>query len=303
MPQLGIKVIAQQEQIGLQATNGRLIARVRSIGVLISLLVVSLSACALVMINLKYESSLARTNASLEELVEKRSQSLVNTREAVIFGLAKLAESRDEETGEHLERIRRYVELLARELSKDHPELDEETIRTIGLASSLHDIGKVGIPDHILLKRGTLTPEERSKIQAHARIGGDCLRAIIERLGADNFLSTASDIAHYHHERWDGGGYPHGTKGEDIPLSARIVALADVYDALTTTRIYKPAFTHDKARETIASAAGTHFDPRVVTAFLNIERKFRECYSPYGPPIVKSTPIDEESDALVMSDA
>lgn len=221
------------------------------------------------------ERKFADKRRILERAIESRTMELMRTKNAVIVGLAKLAESRDNDTGEHLERIRKYVTILARELSKSHPEIDEEFIRNLALASSLHDVGKVGIPDSILLKPGRLTPEERMIMELHTIIGGDCLEAIGLRLGESDFLDMARQVAYWHHERWDGTGYPHGLKGEEIPLVARIVSVADVYDALTSRRPYKMAMDHEKSRSIIVSGSGTQFDPQVVEAFLAHEDEFR----------------------------
>ncbi len=223
----------------------------------------------------RYERLLVQKNEELEALVRQRSAALLKTRDAVIFGLAKLAESRDDETGQHLERIRQYVRVLACELSRKRPELTPEYIRLLELTSALHDVGKVGVPDAVLLKPGRLDADEIEQMRKHPLIGGDCLLAIKQRLGEDDFLETACEIAFAHHEHWDGSGYPFGLKGEDIPLAARIVALADVYDALTTRRVYKEAFTHEQARDIIVSASGKQFDPQVVEAFLAREDDFR----------------------------
>ncbi|HEY1597995.1 MAG TPA: HD domain-containing phosphohydrolase [Pirellulales bacterium] len=214
-----------------------------------------------------YENTLENINARLERTIAQRSRALVNTRDAVIFGLAKLADSRDAETGEHLDRVHEYIAILAKELARHHTGIDEEYIERLKLASSLHDIGKVGIRDEILLKPGKLTSEERKVMQTHGVIGARCLASIQQRLGDDDFLDMACEIAAAHHERWDGLGYPYGLKGEEIPLSARIVAVADVYDALTTQRVYRDAMPHEEAMQLILSGAGTQFDPSVVDAF------------------------------------
>lgn len=211
---------------------------------------------------------MARINEGLEQQVETRS--------AVIFGLAKLAESRDDQTGEHLDRIRQYVLILAREMANTHPEITPEFIETLAETSSLHDIGKVGIPDSVLLNPGKLTDEQRKVIRKHPLIGGDTLLAIKQRWGDDPFLVTACEVAFSHHERWDGTGYPFGLAGEDIPLAGRIVALADVYDALTSRRVYKDAMTHEQASRIILAGEGTHFDPAVVRAFVNQEAAFKK---------------------------
>jgi putative two-component system response regulator len=223
---------------------------------------------------IRLERELAALNRHLEEKVAKRSAELVRSRDAVIFGLAKLAESRDRDTGQHLERICAFTEILGRELMKDNPDLDEQWLRTLSTTAALHDVGKVGTPDAVLLKPGALTEEERQTMQKHPCTGGDALLAIKERWGETPFLTTAAEIALCHHEKWDGSGYPYGLSGDQIPLSARIVALADVYDALTSQRVYKPANAHADAVDAIAKASGSHFDPRVVTAFLAVESRF-----------------------------
>ncbi|WP_153556617.1 HD domain-containing phosphohydrolase [Roseimaritima sediminicola] len=201
------------------------------------------------------------------------------SRELMIFAMAKLADSRDNETGSHLERIREYCRLLCEELStwpQYQDVIDGIYIQSIYETSPLHDIGKVAIPDRVLLKPGRLTPEEFAIMTQHAQIGGDTLRAVAEAYPEAVFLRMAYEIAMTHHERWDGTGYPRGLSGEDIPLSGRIVAVADVYDALTSQRVYKPAYSHEKAVQIIRESSGSHFDPAVVRAFLILEDRFRE---------------------------
>ena len=211
----------------------------------------------------------------LQQKITSSGRELVKTQNAVIFGLARLAESRDNDTGQHLDRIRLYVTILAEDIASDHPDfMDSDFIHNLGLASSLHDIGKVGIPDSVLLKPGKLTPEERSIMELHTLIGGECLDAIQARLGDNEFMETARQVAYHHHERWDGTGYPHSLRGEEIPLVARIVAVADVYDALTSKRPYKKAMSHIESREIIVSGKGRHFDPQLVDCFLRHEEEF-----------------------------
>ena len=210
----------------------------------------------------------------MEHQVHERTRSLVRTRDAVIFGLAKLSESRDKETGEHLERIRSYVSILATELAKTNPEIDHRYVADLAVASSLHDIGKVGIPDSVLLKPGPLSPNERHAMELHTVLGSECLAAIQKKLGEDDFLELAQQIAAGHHENWDGSGYPHGLQGKRIPLAARIVALADVYDALTSDRPYKGPVGHLEAREWIVTRYAQQFDPAVVEAFIAREADF-----------------------------
>jgi putative two-component system response regulator len=201
----------------------------------------------------------------------------METRDVAIFALAKLAESRDSETGAHVERVMNYARALAQQLpAMGHftDEVDGEYVRLLHQTSPLHDIGKVGIPDSVLLKPGRLSDREFEIMKTHTTIGAQTLDAAVARFPQARFLRMAREIAATHHERYDGTGYPAGLKGDAIPLSGRIVALADVYDALTSKRVYKDAFAHDIAREIIVKDAGTHFDPRVVDAFLACEDAF-----------------------------
>ena len=224
----------------------------------------------------RMSAKVENSNKQWAKEVSCRQRELEQTQNAIIFGLAKLAESRDNDTGEHLDRIRSYVIILTEELAMRIPEIDEEFMHHLALASSLHDIGKVGIPDAILLKPGRLTAEEREIMELHTLIGGDCLEAIQGRLKDSVFMHRAKQIAYYHHERWDGKGYPHGLSEEEIPLVARIVAVADVYDALTSKRPYKDPMTHLESKAIIVSGSGTQFDPEVVDAFLRHEDKFEQ---------------------------
>lgn len=201
----------------------------------------------------------------------------VESRHVAIFGMAKLAESRDPETGLHLERIREYARTLCRSLvaMKVHVEtLTPEYIEIIYLTSPLHDIGKVGIPDSILLKPGRLDDEEFQIMKTHTTIAGEMLGMAVRYYPGVQYLCMARDIALTHHERYDGRGYPLGTSGEDIPFCGRLVCLADVYDALTSKRVYKTAYTHSIARSMIRDERGKHFDPSVVDAFLDNEAEF-----------------------------
>lgn len=214
-----------------------------------------------------------------EASVEQHRQALSRTRNAVILGLSRLAESRDDDTQGHLDRVGMFAELLAKTASQ-RPEFEGQIsaglIEKIRPSAALHDIGKVGIEDSILQKPGRLTDEERRRMQAHTRISGECLLQIQQCLGDSNFLTLAHEIAVFHHERWDGSGYPSKLAGEAIPLSARIVAIADVYDALSARRVYKDAYAHDRCVEIIRSESGKHFDPRLVDVFLEIESEFAE---------------------------
>jgi putative two-component system response regulator len=225
---------------------------------------------------------LEEINDRLEQMAEERAIEIMLTRDAAIFGMAKLAESRDPETGAHLERIRNYTKALATELGKSPKYADvinDEFVLMIYQSSPLHDIGKVGIPDNVLLKPGRLTPDEFDVMKRHAAIGGDALVATQRwDVTEQSFLSMGKDIAYYHHERWDGKGYPSGLKGDDIPLAARIMALADVYDAMVSKRVYKGPMAEEEACRIIQEEAGKQFDPDIVEAFLRIALKFHDIH-------------------------
>jgi response regulator RpfG family c-di-GMP phosphodiesterase len=216
-----------------------------------------------------------RKKAEMDLLESYRK--LHNARMATILGLAKLAEYRDEGTGTHLERIREYAKLIAEQMAKNPKytaHITPEYIDDIYQSSILHDIGKVGIPDAILLKPDKLTEEEFDVIKRHTTLGGDAIKAIEAKIEGQSFLALGKEIAYCHHEKWDGSGYPRGLNREGIPLSARIIALADVYDALTTKRLYKEAYSHKESKQIIIDLKGTQFDPEVVDVFLALEDEF-----------------------------
>lgn len=221
---------------------------------------------------------LEKQNEVLEIQVEERTRQLASLQDAIIISMASLAETRDNETGHHIRRTQHYVRELAVHL-QDHPkfegEIDDAFIATVYKTAPLHDIGKVGVPDAILLKPGRLSPDEFEIMKMHTVYGRDAIIAAEKTMEEpENFLLTARDIAYCHHEKWDGNGYPRGLKGEEIPLSARLMAIADVYDALISKRIYKEAMPHAEAVGIIAKGRGKHFDPDVADAFLAIQDKF-----------------------------
>ena len=233
---------------------------------------------------------LARQNAELERRVEERTRELALVRDLTIFSLASLAETRDNETGNHIRRTQTYVRELALAL-RDHPrfraDLDDATIDLLYKSAPLHDIGKVGVPDAILLKPGRLTPEEFEVMKQHAEFGRAAIATAEARIGSGNgnsFLRYAREIAYTHHEKWDGSGYPRGLAGDAIPLSGRLMAVADVYDALICRRIYKPAYSHDTAVDIITQGRGTHFDPDIVDAFLTLADRFRDIAAEFADP-------------------
>jgi putative two-component system response regulator len=223
-----------------------------------------------------------RYNLHLEELVAEQVRDISRAQIGTIFALSNLAESRDPETGEHLERVQEYCLALARELGKREKYAQVVTpafIETLVAASPLHDIGKVGIPDHILLKPDKLTDEEFVVMKTHTTLGAATLRAVDEKHPGNNFIQVGIEIVENHHEKWDGSGYPYGRAGEAIPLSGRIVALADVYDALRSRRCYKPSFSHEKSRDIIVEGRGRHFDPDMVDCFLETQDEFQATWA------------------------
>lgn len=217
--------------------------------------------------------SFNRMAADINSYIKKISETQMET----IFSLAKLAQSRDDDTGKHLERVQQYCYVIAEKLSQDSPYsdlIDYNFINNIVNASALHDIGKVGISDSILLKPGKLTDDEFSEMKKHTTIGKQTLNEVHSKFGNNSFIEMGMLITCYHHERWDGMGYPERLMGEEIPLAARIMAIADVYDALGTKRVYKDAFPQEKCIEIIKAGSGTQFDPIIVDAFLEVADKF-----------------------------
>ncbi|ACA87249.1 HD-GYP domain-containing protein [Shewanella woodyi] len=228
---------------------------------------------------------LKNQNILLENEVKRRTQEVVNIQNVTITAMANLAETRDPETGFHIKRTQIYMKLLATQLShKEHYRemLTPAYIEQLFTSAPLHDIGKVGISDSILLKPGKLTKEEFDTMKTHAYLGFKSLDTAEKHMDqSDTFLHIAKDIAHYHHEKWDGSGYPDGLVGEAIPLSARMMAIADVYDALISKRVYKDAMTHETALDIIKEGKGNHFDPELIEAFLEVEDDFYEVASKY----------------------
>lgn len=216
-------------------------------------------------------------NVVLEKRVQEVVHDITQSHLATIFAMSKLAESRDIDTGAHLERMREYSKVLCSNLRNKkhfHYLITDQYLEDIYIASPLHDLGKVAIPDSILQKPGKFTEDEWRIMKQHTTIGADTLQEVYEKHPNNNFIRLGIEIAENHHEKWDGTGYPNGRKREDIPLSGRILALADVYDALTSKRCYKDAFTHEESKRIILNSDGTHFDPDIVGAFLKTEDLF-----------------------------
>jgi len=222
----------------------------------------------------------------LEKEVEQRTREIVAIQNVTILAMASLAETRDNETGNHIRRTQYYVKALAEKL-QDHPRfshfLTPDNITMLFRSAPLHDIGKVGIPDRILLKPGRLSPQEFEIMKTHAPLGMRAIEKAEKALGVGlGFLSFAKEIAMSHHEKWNGSGYPEGLAGDAIPVSARLMALADVYDALISRRVYKDGMPHEKAAAIIMEGRGSHFDPDIVDAFLEIQASFQSIAQQYA---------------------
>ncbi len=225
-------------------------------------------------------------NQYLEAEVQRRTRETREIQDVTIQAMASLAETRDSDTGNHIRRTQNYVRALAEHL-RDHPvlgpTLSPSFIEALYKSAPLHDIGKVGIPDRILLKPGKFTPEEFEIMKTHTTLGRDAIEAAERQLGLKvDFLRHAKEIAYYHQEKWDGSGYPEGISGTAIPLSARLMAVADVYDALISRRVYKEGMPHEKAATIIREGRGSHFDPDIVDAFSALEAVFQQIALQYA---------------------
>ena len=228
---------------------------------------------------------LKRHRDHFEKQVKERTRELALTQAVLIESLATLAEFRDPETGGHIKRTQNYVKALAMQLKNNaryREDLDDRTVELLYQTAPLHDIGKVAVRDDILHKQGKLTNDEFEEMKQHTVYGHKALKISEQKLKNNAFLSFAGQIAHTHQEKWDGSGYPQGLKAENIPLSGRLMALADVYDALISKRIYKPPMPHEEAVQIIKEGRGTHFDPDVVDAFLDIQETFRNIAHTYA---------------------
>lgn len=216
------------------------------------------------------------------ELRRLREEQVAESWLATILALSKLAESRDDDTGKHIERVQTYCGTLAAKLAAggqlNGPE-GAGFVETLVQASPLHDIGKVGLPDAVLLKPARLNDEEFAVMQRHTVLGAQTLQAVTATYPHNTYLNMGIEVARWHHERWDGSGYPDGLLAGEIPIAARIVAVADVYDALRSARCYKPAFSHERTRDLIRSAGGKHFDPLLIAVFDDLEDEFRRIHA------------------------
>ena len=226
-------------------------------------------------------------NTFLNSEINKRTAEIMAIQDVTINAMASLAETRDNETGNHIRRTQRYVKVLAEKLRFNprfaHFLNDDKTIELLYKSAPLHDIGKVGIPDRILLKPGRFEPEEFEIMKTHTTLGRDAILQAEKDLGVEMpFLKYAKEIAYSHQEKWDGSGYPEGLSGDDIPISARLMAVADVYDALISRRVYKAPMPHEKAVEIIKEGKGSHFDPDMADAFLELQDEFKKIAAAYA---------------------
>jgi len=222
----------------------------------------------------KMQQKISQYNQSLEAQVQEQVKEISDSQMSTLVAISKLAELRDEYTGKHVERTQIFCRLLAEELRKENEFKDiinDEYIKNIYYAASLHDVGKIGIPDQILLKKGRLEPDEFEVMKTHAEIGRNALQEVLDKYSHNEFIKLGLELTASHHEKWDGTGYPGGLSGEEIPLSARIMALVDVYDALRSRRPYKDPLSHKVSVDIIKKDSGIHFDPAVVFAFMKIE--------------------------------
>ncbi|MGZ8159384.1 MAG: response regulator [Methylobacter sp.] len=240
--------------------------------------------------------------AYLEEEVAKRTQEVTAIQDVTILAMASLAETRDSDTGNHIRRTQYYVKALAEKL-KPNPRfaefLTDHNINTLFKSAPLHDIGKVGIPDRILLKPGRFEAHEMDIMKTHTTLGRDAIQQAENALGIEvEFLTIAKEIAFCHQEKWDGSGYPGGLSGDNIPLSARLMAVADVYDALVSRRVYKEGMSHEKAVQIITEGKGSHFDPDVVDAFVEIHGEFQAIAQRYADT---DTDMQKKRDYLSQS--
>jgi putative two-component system response regulator len=219
-------------------------------------------------------------------VVSQRLEELTAVQNASILAMTSLAQTRDIETGNHIKRTQHYVRVLARRLQK-HPRfssfLTDHNIDLLFKSAPLHDIGKVGIPDRILLKPGRLTADEMTVMKTHTTLGRDTITYAEKLMGTKlDFLTLAKEIAYSHQEKWDGSGYPQGLSGNAIPISARLMAVADVYDAIISQRVYKLGMSHAEAVEIIVEGSGTHFDPDIIDGFLKVRDEFQKIAARYS---------------------
>ena len=266
-PDSGAQLIVHQPVSGLTAASAHVTSSMLTSMLGFGGLVVALTALLATLLVRAHDRTMVRWNTGLERIVDERTAQLVESHRTILFGIAKLAEYRDNDTGLHVERMCAYSAVIAREYQRRFGGVEDQWVDDLGLAAAMHDIGKVSIPDAILLKPGKLTAEEFGRMRRHTTVGEEALQAVREKVDDTRLLDLGIEIAGGHHERWDGTGYPRGLAAEFIPLSARIVAVADVFDALMSKRVYKDAMPFEGVRRIVREGSGAHFDPDVVACF------------------------------------
>ncbi|MCP5020984.1 MAG: HD domain-containing protein [bacterium] len=278
-PNSKAQLVVHQPVSRLAATGTKVTSGLLSNMLVIGGLLVGLTAILALVLTRAHDLSLASWNDKLEDLVGDRTDELLQSHRTILFGISKLAEHRDTDTGQHVERICQFTGLLADEWRRRFGGLTRQWIQDARLAASMHDIGKVSIPDSILLKPGPLTNAEFTEMKLHTEVGERALMAVRNQLHDTTLLDIGIEIAGGHHERWDGTGYPRCLRGENIPLSARIVAVADVFDALMSKRPYRDPLPFEEVVNIIHESAGSHFDPMVIECFDQVSLKLRDLHA------------------------
>lgn len=254
--------------------------RIATVTLVVLFLVICIYMCVKITLNLDtYKRELEERLIEQNRKIHEHNENMLKLQNGIIFGMANLIENRDGETGEHVKRTSAYVEMLAKAAREKGLYIDiltDEYIERLVKAAPLHDVGKIAVPDSILMKPGKLTPEEFEQIKIHAPKGGEIIRDFFENVEDKEYVKMACDVASHHHEKWNGEGYAGHLAGEDIPLSARIMAIADVFDALISKRCYKDAFSFDETFKIIEESAGSHFDPELAKVFLSIRGELEE---------------------------
>lgn len=278
-PESRARLLVHQPVSGLEAASSHVTSSMLTSMLGITALLIAMTATLAMLLTRGHDRTMKRWNEDLEGTVKERTEQLVHSHRTVLFGIAKLAEQRDNDTGKHVERMCGYSRILAEDYAKHIGGIEQQWVEDIEIAAAMHDIGKVSIPDSILLKPGKLTGPEFEQMKTHAVVGEEALLAVRKEADDTTLLDMGIQIAGGHHERWNGRGYPRGIAGEEIPLSARIVAVADVFDALMSKRVYKQAMPFDEVCEIIRSESGEHFDPQVIECFERVALRLQEIHA------------------------
>ncbi|MEM7682441.1 MAG: HD domain-containing phosphohydrolase [Planctomycetota bacterium] len=285
-----VRIVVHQPVAGIEAAKRQAFGRVGANTAALGLVVIGATTAGMFFLIRRHDRATRGWNQTLEGLVDDRTTQLGRSRNAVLVALAELAEKRDDDTGQHVERISAYAEVLANRLRPEFDEIDDTFLAHLKVAAKLHDVGKVAVDDRVLRKPGKLTDDEYKHIQTHTTSGPDVLMTVRRELADDDMLDMSIHVALYHHEKWNGKGYPMGLQGEEIPLSARIVAVCDVFDALSSKRVYKPAMPREKVRAIILEESGAHFDPQVVAAFKEVEPELVRIRKAMADPDAEGAP-------------